>query len=400
MFKKHQKRTYRIRKNILLKVPKKLVPFVDYLGQRTKAGVANIKKLYFEIRQQGYQGCYMSLYRFLQTDVKHPLTLKRSQRLETGPGEQAQVDWGSFGEIEINGVAKRLCCFVYVLGYSRALYVEFTTRQNTQSLMQCHIHAFEQLGIPQTIVYDNMKTVVLKRRKLANGETKIHYNPAFLDFANFYGFKIFVCPPYWPQAKGKVEASVKYVRNNFFQGENFQKEFVSLNELNQKVDFWLNQVANLREHKTTGERPTDRLLREKHYLRFTGNLPQYQISHHVARNSTKDGLIQYRSNYYSVPMAFSRKKLYVTETPKDGLQFIEIYYQDKIIASHPLSIGRNEWIIDDQHIFQKAPNIIGNKIKIYNPEDILKKYSTEVITRPVSYYNQFIPKVENGKIKN
>lgn len=170
MFKRFKNQTtYKISKSPKVKAPKKLVPFVDYLGQRTKAGVANIKKLYFEIKQQGYQGCYMSLYRFLKTSVKNPHALKRSQRLETGPGEQAQVDWGSFGEIEINGVAKRLYCFVYVLGFSRALYVEFTTRQNIQSLLECHIHAFEQLGIPQTVVYDNMKTVILRKEKLENG---------------------------------------------------------------------------------------------------------------------------------------------------------------------------------------------------------------------------------------
>lgn len=401
MFKRHQRiRTYQIRKNKFLKVPKKLVPFVDYLDRRIKEGVVNVKKLYLEIKKQEYQGCYMSLYRFLRTDVKNPQTIKRSQRLETGPGEQAQVDWGSFGEIEINGVTKRLYCFVYVLGYSRALYVEFTTKQNIQSLLECHIHAFEQLGIPQTIVYDNMKTVVLSREKLENGEVKNHYNPAFLDFANFYGFEIFVCPPYWPRAKGKVEASVKFVRNNFMQGMSFKKNFFSLEELNQKASFWLNQVANTRNHKITGERPIDRWLSEKPYLKFPSNQLRYKTSHFEVRNSTKDGMVQYHSNYYSVPFEFASKKLFLEEVNNLGVLLIKIYYEDKVIATHTVSSARNEWIVSDEHIIKRLPQAQDAKEESRKRPETLHKYSVEIIIRPPSYYNQFIPKAQNGKIES
>lgn len=404
MFKRQQKRAYKISKNASLKVPKKLVPFVSYLGQRTKAGVANIKKLYLEIKQQGYQGCYMSLYRFLRTSVKNPQNLKRSQRLETGPGEQAQVDWGSFGEIEINGATKRLYCFVYILGYSRALYVEFTTRQNIQSLLECHIHAFEQLGIPQTIVYDNMKTVVLRREKLENGEVKNHYNPAFLDFANFYGFDIFVCPPYWPRAKGKVEASVKFVRNNFMQGMSFKKDFFSLEELNEKASFWLSQVANTRDHRITGERPIDRWLIEKAHLRFPSKQQRYQTSHFEVRNSTKDGMVQYHSNYYSVPAEFASKKLFLEEVNNLGVPFIKIYHEDKVIAKHIISRGRNEWIVSDEHIIN-SPQQPKNAEKQFSVQvGNLEKYSVEVKIRPLSYYNQFIPhnipQNKHGKVES
>lgn len=400
MFKRHQKKIYKIRKSNSMKVPKKLVPFIDYLEQRTKEGVTNIKKLYLEIKQQGYRGSYMSLYRFLKIGVKNPQILKRSQRVETDPGEQAQVDWGSFGEIEINGVTKRLYCFVYVLSYSRALYAEFTTRQNIQSLLESHIHAFEQLGIPQTIVYDNMKTVVLRREKLENGEAKNHYNPAFLDFANFYGFDIFVCPPYWPRAKGKVEASVKFVRNNFMQGMSFKKNFFSLEELNEKVSFWLSQVANTRDHKATRERPIDRWLTEKAYLRFPSKQQRYQISHFEVRNSTKDGMVQYHSNYYSVPLEFAAKRLFLEEVNNLGVPFIKIYYEDEIIAKHIVSRGRNEWIVSDDHII-KHPQQTKNAEKQFSVQvGNLEKYSIEVKIRPLSYYNQFIPQNKHGKVES
>src|SRR5204862_98653 len=107
----------------------------------------------------------------------------------------------------------------------------FVVRQNQQTLQACHIHAFEKIGIPQIILYDNMKTVVLGRKKLADGSKKIQYNPAFLDFARYYGFEVKACPPYWPRAKGKVESGVKYLKNNFMVGESFGKTFKSLDEL-------------------------------------------------------------------------------------------------------------------------------------------------------------------------
>lgn len=221
-------------------------------------------QLYQEIQEKGYKSSYTTAYRYIKLLANNEPITKRSAHVDTAPGKQAQVDWGSFGKIIINGKTRRLYAFVYILGYSRMMYVEFTTRQDIKTLQECHIHAFNHLGIPETIVYDNMKTVVLRREK-ATGNTSdnIYFNPSFSNFAQYYGFNIYLCHPYWPREKGKVEAGVKYLRNNFMQGRRFQKDFSSLEEINKQVKKWLNTVAHVRIHGTTQKRPLQRWNQEK-----------------------------------------------------------------------------------------------------------------------------------------
>lgn len=385
--------------------------YKDYLDRQFKSGVSNAKKLYSELQIQGYKGTYSEVNKYLNlqgrnsrsSSYKHFFvkTLSTSQykpsiRFETQPGEQAQVDWGHFGKIEINGRIEKLSCFVYVLGYSRMMYVEFTVKQTLQTLEQCHIHAFEALGMPKTIVYDNMKTVVKKRERSVNNNSHIYLNPAFLDFAQYYGFKVQPCPPYWPRAKGKVEAGVKYVRNNFMQGMKFKKGFISLEDLNLKAAVWLRTIANIRIHKTTNEKPTSRWITEKNFLYFPKNVPLYTTSPFVVRNSTKDGLIQYKSNFYSVPIQYARKKLLLKEVNTNGVMTIAIYHEDKIIAQHKLSAQRGQWIIEDKHLINDASKHKIKRDKKRTSNKSAKNPSSAIGIRSLSYYDQFILGENNG----
>jgi transposase len=100
-----------------------------------------------------------------------------------------------------------------VLGYSRMKYIEFTTNMNIETLMKCHMNAFSYFnGIPQQILYDNMKTVVLE-----HSPTEIRFNRTFEDFLAYYGIIPKACRPKRPKTKGKVERVVSYLKNNFFQ---------------------------------------------------------------------------------------------------------------------------------------------------------------------------------------
>lgn len=363
------------------KVPKKIRKFEEYLRKRIKQGITNTRKLFHELHEQGYKGSHSSLYKYIRSLKQGSFkSYKPSIHVETKPGEQAQVDWGHFGKIEINGKAERLYCFVYVLCFSRALYIEFTVKQNLATLKQCHIHAFEKLGITKTIVYDNMKTVVLSREKSSDGESTPHFNPAFVHFAQFYDFAIKACHPYWPRAKGKVEAGVKFVRNNFMQGMKFKRDYRTLEELNEKAQQWLHSVANVRQHKITEKKPIELWGKEKPFLRFPKGQP-YNTSLWSVRYSTKDGLIHYKSNFYSVPHEFSRRKLLVEEISNNGAPLIKIYHEGKFITSHILSKGRKNWIVKDEHFISKELR------RIPKPKIIIR-------SRSLSYYSQFI---QNGE---
>jgi transposase len=121
--------------------------------------------------------------------------------------------------------------------------------------LSAHTRAFASFGgVPEELLYDNAKTVVLSRGK--DGPV---FHPALLDFAGRHGFSPKVCRPYRPRTKGKVERSIGYVRDRFFVG----RTFADVSDLDNQLRAWLDGVANVRVHKTTGERPVDRLLREK-----------------------------------------------------------------------------------------------------------------------------------------
>lgn len=361
--------------------PKKLIPYLNFLQQEPLKSINNVKKIFLELKKQGYQGSYASLNRYLKNnEEKTDFKYTPAKRFETQPGEQAQVDWGSFGKIELKDTQHKLYCFVYVLGYSRMMYIEFTVRQNIETFLQCHINAFNTMGIPKTLVYDNLKTVVLKREKQANGILKPYYNPIFLDFSRYYGFAITLCAPYHPRSKGKVEAGVKYVRNHFVAGMNLEKDFRSLQELNVKAKLWIKQSANQRFHTGIYEEPNKRWQKEKNYLKFPQNLPVFNTSSFAKRNSTKDGLIQYKSNFYSVPMKYARRKLYLKEVSTNGMIQLKIYSGDSVIASHPFSLEKGKLIVVPEHS--------SNGRKIFQRELKKSRQFLHVSTRPLSYYDQ------------
>ena len=142
-----------------------------------------------------------------------------------------------------------------ILGYSRNRYIEFVTDMSTETLIQCHINAFHFFGgYPKEILYDNMKQVVIKRL-LKQSESEM--NPKFMDFAGFYGFKPILCRPYRGQTKGKVERTVRYVRENFMVGIRYS----SLADLNAQALAWCRKVNN-RVHGTTNKIPFQQLSEE------------------------------------------------------------------------------------------------------------------------------------------
>jgi transposase len=131
--------------------------------------------------------------------------------------------------------------FVMVLSFSRALYVEFVQQQDLSTLLRCHLHAFEAFGgVPQRILYDNMKTVVLER-----SAERVVFHPRLLDFALLAGFTPKACRPYRAQSKGRVERAIRYVRDSFWP-----VDFTDLHDLNRQASAWLAGVANVREHAT------------------------------------------------------------------------------------------------------------------------------------------------------
>jgi transposase len=235
-------------------MPSKLDPYKDYLLARlAEFPELSAVVLFEEVQALGYAGGISIL-----KDFTRPYRVRRKEpvvRFETPPGRQAQCDWAELGTHPVAGELTTLYLFVMVLGFSRALYAEVVTRTELDTFLELHVHAFRAFGgMPEEILYDNQKVVVLGRT--SDGPV---FHPALLAFAGQFGFKPRLCRPYRAKTKGKVERSIGYVRDRFFCG----RTFLDVADLNHQLTVWLETVANAREHRTTGERPCDRLLREK-----------------------------------------------------------------------------------------------------------------------------------------
>jgi transposase len=246
--------------------PGKLDPFKGYIANRVAAAHPDwipSPVIDREIRERGYDGSIRLLRYYLATlrPVSKPEPVVR---FETPPGQQMQVDWGVFRR----GKAP-LSAFVATLGWSRYTYVEFVSNERFETLEQCHLNAFCYFqGVPREVLYDNMKTVVIKRNAYGGGLHKFH--PGLWEFAKTQGFCPRLCRPYRAKTKGKVERFIRYLRHSFFIPLCAQLKPSGLDldveTANQFVWQWLRDVANVRCHGTTGEIPAARWAQEQSVL--------------------------------------------------------------------------------------------------------------------------------------
>lgn len=301
----------------------KLDAYTGYIEQRLREGLENCVVLLRELQSLGYEGSYTILREHVR--LRRPRREPRAtMRFETEPGEQAQVDWGSFGYAGADGRKHRLWAFVMVLGWSRAIYVEFVRRADVASFMQCHVNAFEYFGgVPQRCLYDNAKVVVLGR----DADGRPEWNRRMLDMSLRMGFELRVCQPYRAQTKGKVESGVKYVRGNLWPSTRFTDDA----DLNRQALEWCDRVANRRVHGTTGRPPWEMLAEERVHL---GGLPERSAVAPYLRDDRRvahDGYVHWEGSRYGVPWRWAGATVQVGQ--RSGT--VEIWTGDQRLAVHP-----------------------------------------------------------------
>lgn len=247
----------------------KLEPFLGYVRERVAAARPDwipATVLMRELRELGYVGQISQLKAFLAPMKGVPDD--PVVRFETEPGEQMQADF-----VVVRRGADPLYAFVATLGYSRASFVRFSNSEDAQALcggLKEALLAFG--GVPKHVLFDNPKTVVIKRD--AHGEGLHSFHSDLLQLAQDYGFQIRLCRPYRARTKGKVERFNRYLRESFVVplAASLRQAGLVLDvaAANAHIGPWLEGVANRRQHATIGEQPCTRLARERPHL---GALP-------------------------------------------------------------------------------------------------------------------------------
>ena len=350
----------------------KLDDFKQYVATRYLEAQLSAVRLLSEIRAQGYSGSVDLIRRYVRTlKAQVHASRKLTVRFETQPGQQAQADWADCGtHTDQHGRRVRIYAFRMVLGFSRMEFVDFTTSMDMAALIECHLLAFDYFGgVPAEILYDNMKQVISAPGK---------WNPQFLDFMQHYAIAPRTCRAYRARTKGKVERSIRYLRDNFLRG----RSFADLHELRAQARHWLDTVANVRTHATTGRRPIDLLPAEN--LRSIASHPRYKYCPRQERIVDAESFVHYDGSTYSVPPRHCGQKVSVGV---DEQRRVIIRMGETIIAEHPHAEGKGQSVADPRHIQERWKlSVTDSRSTAKAPPPWTLRFEQSVAATPLSRY--------------
>jgi len=251
--------------------------------------------------QFGASISYDSVNRFVKTlEVDDSV---RVYRMECEPGQEAQIDYGTlYLPIGEDRRRKKVHVLIVTLSHSRKSYVEAVLSQNAESFLRSLENAFRHFGgVPERLCPDNLKAAVIKADWYDP-----EVNPKLREFAAHYGTVILPARPYTPTDKGKVEAAVKYVKNNALKGRSFK----SLAEVNEHLRWWTANVADKRIHGTTKRQVGTHFEEgEKAALKAlpASLFPSYE---EAPRSVHRDSYIEVKGAYYEVPAQYVGMKVW------------------------------------------------------------------------------------------
>jgi transposase len=317
--------------------PSSVAPYRAVVEQLLDDGV-EMMTIYDRLRERhGYAGSYSSVRRFVAR--LRPAEPRAVVRVHTAAGEEAQVDFGSAGQLldPRTGRPRPAYVFVMTLGYSRHQYAELVFDQKVGTWLGCHRRAFEWFGgVPRRVVPDNLKAAVL--------QASLHdpvLGEAYRRQAQHYGFLISPTRPRTPEHKGKVESGVHFVKRSFLAGQ----QFADLPAANAALRRWVLERAGAREHGTTPRPPLALFAAEERAA--LGPLPAepFELAETKRVTVHPDCHVVLDGSYYSAPYRYVGRVL-------DAWVFarvVQLFDGAELVATHPRAPGRGHWETRTEH---------------------------------------------------
>jgi transposase len=316
----------------------RLDPYLPFLRD-TLAQYPRLRatRLFEMVKGRGYPGSVVQLRRAVRL-IRPTATATAYRRLTTLAGEEAQIDWGSFGSIRIGRGVRHLSGFVMVLSYSRAIFALFTVDQTLESFLRGHVEAFAAFqGTARTLVYDNLRSAVLER-----AGTAIRFHPRLLELAGHYHFAPRPCTPGRGNEKGKVERQIHYLRHAFFAA----RTFVDVEDLNAQFRRWRDQIAHQRPHPDQRDRTVADVLADEQPRLLS--LPAHPFETEVMRTVTsgKTPYVRFDRNSYSIPHTHVRRPLTLLAGPTT----VRVIAGAEEIARHARTYDTGRIIEQEAHV--------------------------------------------------
>ena len=285
---------------------------------------------------QGYRGSTTVLRRYLRR--VRPARGRVYQEVHYQPAQAMQVDWGECGRVQVGSTTRKVSVFVAVLCYSRLLFIELTLSQRKAEFYRGLVNALTFFGgSPRHLIFDNLKAAVL------NGAGRSAcYHPEFLALCGYFCMQPVACARHDPESKGVVEGSVRYVKHNALAGRADQllrfEDYLTL------APYWRDQVANLRTHATTHERPLERFGQERALLRPLPALP-FDTDEVVPAIVSPHARITFDGNRYSVPPQLVRRPI----TIRANHAQLRLLHEGQVVAQHVRSYERGQVLVLPDH---------------------------------------------------
>jgi transposase len=320
------------------RMPSSVEPFRQRIVDLRKQGV-ECRAIHQILRDQsGFAGAYQSVYRFVRR--LEPRTAEAVVRVETAPGDEAQVDFGYAGLMHDprRGIRRKAWAFVMTLSFSRYSYVEFVFDQDVATWLRCHRRAFEWFGgVPRRVVVDNLKAAIVKAVLYDSIVQR-----AYRECAEHYGFLISPCRPRTPEHKGKVEQGVHYVARNFLAGRAWR----DIDEANERVLVWCVETAGRRLHGTTKEMPLARFDEIERATLLALPAAPYALATWKKATLHPDCHIVFEEAFYSAPHRLIGQRLWVRGADTS----VQIFHEHLLVASHSRATRRGQRITHVDHL--------------------------------------------------
>jgi transposase len=273
------------------KRPSKLDPYRPMLQRLIVEDALTAVLALEELRAAGFDGGY-SIVKEAVRRIRPSRAKKATTVVDHPPGAEGQVDWSPYW-VRFGLERVQVHAFSLVLPFSRWMFVRFALDETLETLLTLHGEAFGQLGaVPHVMSYDNMTTV---GRHI--GPDEIWINPRFAPYAAEHDFEVKLIRPGKPNDHASVERPMHYIENNCLRRRRFR--FDDLEDLNGHAAWWCEQVANVRVHGTTRQRPIDRFRSERAFLKpLPADRPE--PFHTLFREVQSDYCVAVDTNRYSV----------------------------------------------------------------------------------------------------
>jgi transposase len=272
-------------------------PFETFIKAGLDGGLS-AQRIYQDlVTEQKFAGGYDSVKRFVrQLEQANPLPFRR---MESEPGQEAQVDFGQGAWVVEDGHRRRPHVLRVVLSHSRKGYTEAFWRQTTENFVRGLENALRHFGgVVRTLVIDNLRAAV---KKVDWFEPEL--NPKVVSFCEHYGTVILPTKPAMPRHKGKIEAGIKYVQANGLAG----KLFGSLGAQNVHLAHWEETVADTRIHGTTRQQVRTHFLAVEKPKLLPLPASLFPVFSEAPRKVHRDGYAEVDKAYYSVPPEYVRR---------------------------------------------------------------------------------------------